>query len=146
MSIRQLPSALSSRSGWSEYLESKRSAEPFVHQIEPTNHCPYSCLMCPRSRHMTRPLGFMEMAVFRKVIDEIASFSEPVRSREIELFHFGESLLHPQLHEMVEYATERGLKTALSVNAPELTPERAERLLAARPARLIVSLDGHDRQ
>jgi len=86
----------------------------------------------------------MEMPLYRKVIDEVAGFREPVRSKPIELFHFGESLLHPKIDEMVGYASKLGLNTVLSVNAPQLTPQMAHRLLARNPFRLIVSLDGHD--
>lgn len=93
---------------------------------------------------MTRPLGFMDMAIYDKVIDEIATFSEPVRAKEIELFHFGESLLHPKLNRMVAKAAESGLRAVLSVNAPHLTPERAEQLIDAQAYKLIISLDGHD--
>ncbi len=88
----------------------------------------------------------MEVDLYRKVMDEIATYSEPVRSREIELFHFGESLLHPLIDEMVGYASALGLNVSLSVNAPYLTPPLAERLLRGRPARLIISLDGNDQE
>lgn len=144
MNVTPLPSALSSREGWAEFLELKRALEPHVHQIEPTNHCSYSCMMCPRSTKMTRPLGFMDMDLFRSIIDEITTFSEPVRSKEIELFHFGESLLHPQIEGMVRYASQHRLRPVLSVNAPELLPAVAERILASAPSRLIISLDGYD--
>lgn len=95
---------------------------------------------------MNRALGFMEFALYRQIIDEIATFREPTRSKEIELFHFGESLLHPELAEMVQYASGRGLRAVLSVNAPHLSPELAEKILASNPHRVIVSLDGHDRE
>lgn len=140
----RLPSALRSRRGWATYLEAQRPAQPHLHQIEPTNHCPYTCVMCPRPGRMERALGFMEPEAYRAVIDEVAGYDEPVRSLEIELFHFGESLLHPELPAMVRYASERGLNATLSVNAPHLTPTRADALLAAEPYRLIVSLDGYD--
>lgn len=95
---------------------------------------------------MNRPLGFMGMELYRKVIDEISDYSDPVRSKEIELFHFGESLLHPRIHEMVGYAANKDLNVSLSVNAPMLTPILAERILANGLSRLIVSLDGHDQE
>ncbi|MEI6970371.1 MAG: AMP-binding protein [bacterium] len=138
------PGSLQSRDGWAEYLSARRTSEPHLHQIEPTNHCPYSCIMCPRSKLMTRKLGFMEMELFQKVMDEVAGYSEPVRSREIELFHFGESLLHPRIADMVAYASGLSLNVSLSVNAPHLTPEKAEMILASRPSRIIVSMDGTD--
>ncbi len=40
---------------------------------------------CLRTEKMTRDLGFMDMGLYRKVIDEVAEFSEPVRSKEIEI-------------------------------------------------------------
>jgi len=38
---------------------------------------------------MSRPLGFLDLPLYRKVIGEVAGYGEPSRSREIELFHFG---------------------------------------------------------
>jgi len=95
---------------------------------------------------MTRELGYMDLELYQKVIDEVAGYAAPVRDKEIELFHFGESLLHPQIDEMVGYASDHGLKTMLSVNAPHLRPELAERILARRPHRLVVSMDGYDEE
>ena len=125
-------------------FEQQRPLEPHLHQIEPTNHCPYSCIMCPRPGKMTRELGFMDLGLYRKVIDEVAGYSEAAREKEIELFHFGESLLHPDVVAMIRHASEQGLRICLSVNAPQLEPELVERILAAAPYRIIVSLDGHD--
>lgn len=140
----KLPSALQSRKGWSDLLELKRSPEPHLHQIEPTNACPYSCIMCPREQFMNRPVGFMDFPLYTKVIDEVASFSSSSREKEIELFHFGESLLHPEIAEMVAYGMRGGLNLVLSVNAPQLTPELAETILTNGPVKLIVSMDGYD--
>lgn len=139
-----LPAALQSRKGWSDFFELKRSPEPHLHQIEPTNACPYSCIMCPRDKYMNRPVGFMDFTLYRKVIDEVAGYTSPVRNKEIELFHFGESLLHPEIAEMVAYGTGKGLNLVLSVNAPQLSPRLAKKILAKDPAKLIISLDGYN--
>jgi radical SAM protein with 4Fe4S-binding SPASM domain len=93
---------------------------------------------------MDREVGFMEMDLFEKIIDEISGFSEPVRKKEIELFHFGESLLHPRIHDMAGYASGKGLNVCLSVNAPELTPQLLDRLASSGPCRIIISFDGYD--
>lgn len=141
-----LPSALQSRKGWSDFLELKRSPEPHLHQIEPTNACPYSCIMCPRDKFMTRPIGFMDFSLYAKVLDEVAGFSSPVRDKEIELFHFGESLLHPEIDKMVAYGVGKGLNLVLSVNAPQLSPDLVEKMLFNGPVKLIVSMDGYDEE
>ena len=139
-----LPAFLNSRAGWGELLEMKRSPFPHLHQIEPTNACPYNCMMCPRGKEMKRKIGFMESSVFTKVIDEVATYPEAVKMKEVELFHFGESLLHPQIAEMNEYAASKGLNTVLSVNAIELNPSVAEKLIRGNASKIIVSLDGFD--
>lgn len=139
-----IPASLRTRTGWAEFLELQRTTHPHIHQIEPTNHCPYRCIMCPRHKYMTRTLGFMDFDLYAKVIDEYSTYPEPVRSKEIELFHFGESLLHPRLSEMVAYASGRDLNMTLSVNAPDLKPELSESLLKAGAFKIIISIDGHD--
>jgi radical SAM protein with 4Fe4S-binding SPASM domain len=100
--------------------------------------------MCPRPERMEREVGFMDMELFQKIIDEVSGFSEPVRAKEIELFHFGESLLHPRIHEMAGYASGSGLNITLSVNAPELTPQILDALVSSGPCRIIISFDGYD--
>lgn len=141
---QRLPSFLNSRDGWGKLFEMKRSAYPHLHQIEPTNACPYKCIMCPRSNEMKRPVGFMEMELFQKVMDEVATFPVEIKGKEIELFHFGESLLHPRIAEMNAYAASRGLNTLLSVNARELTGPLAEKLVRGGAGKIVVSLDGYD--
>ncbi len=142
--ITALPKLLQSREGWGRFFEMKRSDEPHLHQIEPTNACPYECVMCPRSKRMDRQVGFMNLDLFKKIMDEIASYSQPNREKEIELFHFGESLLHRDIVEMTSYLASHGLNNVLSVNAPELTPALTEQLLSAGAGKIIISLDGYD--
>jgi radical SAM protein with 4Fe4S-binding SPASM domain len=143
-SVKKYPAMLQSRDGWTNYLEMLRTDEPHLHQIEPTNHCPYTCVMCPRTDKMTRELGYMDMDLYKKVIDEVDTYKEPVRSKEIELFHFGESLLHPQIDEMIAYASGKGLNIVLSVNSPQLKPDLTDRILEANPYKIIISMDGYD--
>ena len=125
-------------------LELKRSQYPHLHQIEPTNACPYNCVMCPRGKYMERKVGFMEMELFSKVMDEVSGFPDEIKEKEIEIFHFGESLLHPDIAEMNAYASSKGLNTTLSVNAPELQVGLAEKLVKGDAGKIIVSLDGFD--
>jgi len=143
---QQLPSCLNNREGWARLFALKRPTEPHLHQIEPTNHCPYACIMCPRSKHMNRARGFMEFKLYTRVIDEVAGYSPETKTKEIELFHFGESLLHPQIAAMVGYAVDKGLNIVLSVNAPQLTSKLAEQLLCRHPGKIIISLDGYDQE
>lgn len=143
---RVLPKALRSTSGWVKLFEHYRTVEPHIHQIEPTNACNYSCMMCPRDKEMTRKIGYMEMSVYKSIIDEVSTYPPKIKEKEIELFHFGESLFHPELLAMIRYASEAGLRPTLSINPANLTAEHLSHLLLHTPYKLIISLDSLDRQ
>lgn len=115
---------------------------PVIAQVELTNHCPYTCIGCPRTYEMTRPLGFMSRATFEAVIAAI----EPVQRgwRPLSLHHMGESLLHPEIAEFIEHATSRGVPTSLACRPNHLTPARSRALLEAGLAGLVVSVDALD--
>jgi radical SAM protein with 4Fe4S-binding SPASM domain len=53
-------------------------------------------------------------------------------------------LVHPEFEKYMKYAVSKGLYACLSINPILLTPDVAERLLEARPAKLYVALDGQD--
>ncbi len=140
----KLPDFLKSKQGWVTFMEKNRTNEPHVHQIEPTNECPYTCVMCPRTKNMTRPTGFMDINIYKLIIDEINTFSEPIKAKEIELFHFGESLLHPELETMIQYASSKNLKLTLSLNPPHLNEDIMKKIINANPYKIIISFDGYD--
>jgi len=103
--------------------------EPFVYQIELTNHCPYACIGCPR-QSMTRPLGFMDAATYRRCIDAVPPRQIAVQM-PLGLHRFGESLLHPELAACVGYASARKVPTISSCNPGHLTPQIGEDLFRA---------------
>ena len=120
-----------------------------LHAIELTNHCPMSCIMCPRPRHMTRTLGFMDMKLFKSVIDQFVADNPDIVVpgkgwQGTCLHHFGESLLHPTFDEAIAYAQGKGLDVCISFNPVMLTPEKAHRLFKAKPAVLFAMVDGFD--
>jgi radical SAM protein with 4Fe4S-binding SPASM domain len=104
--------------------------------IEITNVCNLSCIMCPR-RRMTRQTGFMDFNLFRKIIDEASE------SVEMVYLHFmGESLLHPNLRDFIDYASSRNMTVALATNATYLTEEKIGDLLKSRLDYMLTSFDG----
>ncbi len=117
---------------------------PFVDQVELTNHCPMKCGFCPRGVEgaMTRPTGFMDRDVFAALLAQVPR--EQTTSWRAELHHLGESLLHPQVVELVGMAAERGLPVEMSVNPSHLRPDLARGLIDAGIGRLVLSLDGLD--
>ncbi|MCP4154478.1 MAG: radical SAM protein [bacterium] len=104
--------------------------------IEITNHCNADCIMCPRQK-MTRKKGFMELNLFKKIVEEIKEYTEFV------FLHLaGEPLLHPELKKMITYCKEAGLKTALSTNAIVLDQEKSAALIDSPLDMVVLSLDG----
>lgn len=72
---------------------------PEVLQVEPTNTCNLSCIMCVRRTWGQREFGHMDFSLFKKVVDESAG-----RVRKVALYGFGEPLAHPRFTELARYA------------------------------------------
>jgi radical SAM protein with 4Fe4S-binding SPASM domain len=111
--------------------------------IEPTNFCNYKCSFCPHSEGLKREKGFMDLSLYKKIIDDIAPF---MRNKKIALHFIGESLLHKQLHEMVKIASDKGIKVLFFTNASLLTLKIFKRLSENGLHRLTISLDGTNKE
>ena len=89
-------------------------------QIEPTNYCNALCICCS-TYTSTRKRGFMDITLFRKIIDD-------ARQNNIKIVHLylhGEPLLHPKIIEMIGYIKQQGLAVHLTTNGMLLTRDMA---------------------
>ena len=138
------------KSKWKEMMrtdEADTSVEglnalPFPDRVtvELTNHCNLRCVMCPRE-HMTSPKGYMEFALFKKIVDEMVPFGQVA----LVPFFRGETLLHPKWVEMLGYAKERGIgPIQFATNATLMNEEAAEALLGLELDFVSFSLDSID--
>lgn len=108
--------------------------------LELTNRCNLGCCFCPRHQ-ADMDLGDMDMALFRRLIDEAAKH----RPVSLVVFFRGESLLHPQLGAMIRQAKNLGLgPVQLASNGLLLTRELAGELLASGLDFISFSLDTND--
>lgn len=114
----------------------KYRAMPQEVVIEVTNHCNLACIMCPHSS-MKRSKGKMDKALFKKIINEISGKTELVY-----LYGTGESLIHSEIYDFIDYAHEQGLFTVLSTNGLLMTRDTSERLLTSKLDHLTIALDG----
>ena len=105
--------------------------------IELSSACNLRCVMCPQSEPGSIERGFMKFELFKKIIDEAKTFVY-----DINLHHRGESLLHPELARMIDYAAKAGLYTRLHTNATILDEEKARAILEAGLDFLSFSFDG----
>ncbi len=109
--------------------------------IELTNNCNLHCEMCLNKFLPPRSKGFMNLDLFKKLIDEVGG-----RVHDAYFHHRGESLLHPQIFDMISYAKEKGIYTRLHTNATLLDEERSKKLLESGLDFLSFSFDGYDKE
>lgn len=125
----------------------KSLGPPKIFQLETTNHCPYTCGMCPRTHAMTRELGHMDFGLFRSILDQL----EPIWQVDvvgeepyIGLWHFGEPMLYKHFLESIHYCHSRGFRVILSTNPSVWTRQRIEEILEAGVDEMYVMFDGMD--
>ena len=130
----------------SAYLSYMRRVETVSHLparvwLEPTPSCNFSCGYCPHGMEAPTPNGLMKMELFHKIISELEG-----SVNDVNLFHRGESLIHPRLPEMVETLTRKGIKSRLHTNAGLLTEDRARALIEAGLSYISFSVDGYTKE
>jgi radical SAM protein with 4Fe4S-binding SPASM domain len=110
---------------------------PLMH-IDPVNYCNLHCPLCPTGRGVLgRERGRMSLDLFRDLVDEIAD-----RIYFLNLYNWGEPLLHPQIFDMVAYATGKGLSVRISSNLNRVTPGQARLMVESGLEELLVDFDG----
>jgi len=109
---------------------------PPVLMVEPTAYCNLRCPLCPSgTRTLRRERGFMDVALFKRVVDEIRCHTAMML-----LWNQGEPFLHKDFLEMARYASAAGIFTQTSTNGHFLNDPDA--VVRSGLDSLIVSLDG----
>jgi radical SAM protein with 4Fe4S-binding SPASM domain len=111
---------------------------PVSLSAELTNYCNLKCPECSSgSGQMSRARGFMDIGLFKKVIEELKPYLY-----NINLYFQGEPMMHPLFFSFVESC--RGIHSTVSTNGHFLSGENSERIVSSGLDRLIVSIDGTD--
>ena len=121
--------------------------------VELTNVCNFRCSFCPESI-MTREKGFMDFALAKKIMDDIAQmrYKRPHLRQVVELRYpvalhlMGEPLLYPYLFEVIEYAKTKGIELILFTNGGLLTEQSIDRLIELELRFLVLSLQTPSRE
>lgn len=115
--------------------------KPITVSIEPTTRCNLNCPECPTGNHtLNRPKGDIPINQYEQVIDEVRPYTN-----WLQLHFQGEPLLHPQISRMVRYANKSRIYTCMSTNGHFLSADLSEKLIRSGLNRLIISLDGADK-
>ncbi|MBF0099667.1 MAG: SPASM domain-containing protein, partial [Desulfobacterales bacterium] len=116
---------------------------PRLIHIETSAYCNLKCRGCffhGPHHWTTRPKGFISLELWKHLIQEIASWKQPVT---ISAHGGGEPLLHPHFLELIEFAVQYPtINIGFLTNAMYLTPDLSKQLLNMRIAWIGFSLDG----
>jgi radical SAM protein with 4Fe4S-binding SPASM domain len=83
----------------------------------------------------------MDLPDYKKIIDELSP-----TLFDLTLHFQGEPFLHPKLTDMIAYARSKKTRVTVSTNGHFLTEEITEKILASGLNRLIIAMDGTDRE
>ncbi len=116
---------------------------PKLISLELTNACNAKCMMCPRDQ-LTRKTGNMSMDIVEKLCRD--AYKKPLK--KINVFGFGESLLHPGLIEIIKYIKRAlpGVELNLSTNAQLLDSQLTDALLSSGIDNINIDIDGTTKQ
>jgi len=115
---------------------------PYRYVIDPVNYCVLSCPLCPTGRKtLGRAPGKLPVDAYRRLVDTIAPYAY-----YIDLFNWGEPFLHPDIFEMIQYASSRKIVVRISSNLNAFRARDAERLVRSGLTDLSVSVDGAEQE
>jgi radical SAM protein len=111
---------------------------PFIVIWETTQACDLACVHCRACAQPVRSALELSTVEAKRLIDEVAELAAPVF-----VLTGGDPLKRPDIFELVQYASDHGVRISLTPSAtPLLTREAMVRLKKSGLARLAISLDG----
>lgn len=119
-----------------EAATSARTRKPIV-VWNITRTCNLRCVHCYSDSMAAKYPGELDWPQMQAVVRDLAAYKVPSL-----LLSGGEPLIHPRFFDLVDYATNHGLKLTISTNGTLITPEKAALLKAANVAYVGISLDG----
>lgn len=109
--------------------------QPRQIRLDTTTTCQAKCLTC--HRHMTERKGTMNLDKAKRIIDDIASWKEPLK--EIVPVNYGEFFLYPQWAELLDYIQSKLPNTQIVIptNGAVLTKPAIEKLAGIKTLRIV---------
>ena len=122
------------------FKKQKVSYLPIRLWVETSSRCNLKCRLCINKDMPINMKGDMDFKLYKKIIDEVKDYVF-----DVNLFHRGEPLIHPQIVEMIKYAGKNNIKTRLHTNGVLLTPELSMKLITSGLNLISFSFDGYTR-
>jgi len=133
-------------------IEEYRSKDPVIYNIETTNACNMRCEMCPRTTMMTRSIETLDMATYKKIVDQIKPFSNSewdewanfveknygisksdmsenhfflyIIPKVLVLHGYGDPLLDKNMPERIKLLTDKNIPSYFSCNPANINIEK----------------------
>ena len=110
---------------------------PFTIAWEVTRACAYACVHCRADAMHTPDPNELKTDEALRLIDRLTEFGSPIL-----IFTGGDPMMRKDLHELIAYATQKGLRCSLTPTATALpTTARLEKVREAGIRRIALSLD-----
>ncbi len=104
---------------------------------EVTKGCNLRCVHCRATATELASPNDLPTAQCLDIIDQIAAFANPIL-----VLSGGEPLYRPDIFQLAQYATDKGLRVALATNGTLVTKDVAQKIVDAGVKRVSISLDG----
>jgi len=104
---------------------------------ETTRNCNLNCAHCRASATMGPYSGELDTQASFRLLDQIAEVGQP-----IVILTGGEPLLRPDIFELAQYGTDKGLRMVMAPNGTLVTDENAKQMVEAGIQRISISIDG----
>lgn len=115
---------------------------PVSASIEATTHCNLQCHECPSGLNkFTRPTGSITSENFSKYIEPLSK-----NLAYLMIYFQGEPYMNKSFFDLVKISASKKIYTATSTNGHFLDDENARNTVESGLDRLIISLDGTDKQ
>ena len=109
--------------------------------IDILGSCNLKCASCPHSLEDTDvPKGSMKLETFMQVFDKIITESPDIS--HVNLYSWGEPLLHPYVDKIIDYVHNKNVSVALSSNLSIKFENRIDKIIKSNPDYLKISLSG----
>lgn len=119
---------------------------PFSVEVDIASVCNLKCKFCFHSddakiRESKIRFGTMDMALYKKIIDDIGRF--PQKPAKLKLFEFGEPLMNRNMPEMIRYAHEKDIAGSIETvtNGTLLNEKLNIELVNAGLSRINISVE-----
>lgn len=139
MSLENLtPRAASERTIHNERMvHADFNMAPFTIAWEVTRACAYACVHCRADAMHTPHPNELNTEEALRLIDRLTEFGSPIL-----IFTGGDPMMRKDLHELIAYAAQKGLRCSLTPTATALpTTARLEKVRDAGIRRIALSLD-----